>query len=47
MAKSFGNTWWGNYWLKSLDNIDYENRLQRGKAYARAGNVKDIKIKGR
>lgn len=46
MAKSFGNTWWGNYWLKSLDNIDYENRLQRGKAYARAGNVKDIKIKG-
>lgn len=46
MAKSYGNTWWGNYWLKSLDNIDYENRLPRGKAYARKGNVKEIKIKG-
>lgn len=46
MAQSYGNTWWGNYWLKSLDNIDYENRIPRGASYARAGKVKEIKIKG-
>ncbi|MEG1660446.1 MAG: DEAD/DEAH box helicase [Bacteroides sp.] len=46
MAQSFGNTWWGNYWLKSLDNIDYENRIPRGASYARSGQVKEVKING-
>ena len=46
MAHKFGNTWWGNEWLRSLDQIDYSNRLPRGKSYARNGMVKDIKIAG-
>lgn len=45
MAKLFGNTWWGAHWLKSLDNIDYDNRLPRGATYARNGRVEEVKIK--
>ncbi len=44
MAKQFGNTWWGAHWLKSLDNIDYDNRLPRGATYARNGHVEEVKI---
>jgi len=46
MAEKFGKTWWGEHWLKSLENVDYDNRLPRGASYARSGHVKDIKIKG-
>ena len=46
MAYKFGQTWWGNKWLRALDQIDYSNRLPRGKSYARNGMVRDIKIKG-
>lgn len=46
MAQSYGNTWWGNSWLKSLTHIDYANRIPRGAAYARKGSVKDIQING-
>jgi SNF2 family DNA or RNA helicase/uncharacterized Zn finger protein len=45
MAK-FGHTWWGENWLNSLSNIDYSNRLPRGRRYAGNGSVRDIKIKG-
>lgn len=45
MAQKFGNTWWGSEWLRSLSHIDYENRIPRGAAYARKGNVKEIKLK--
>lgn len=44
MAQSYGNTWWGSHWLKSLSHIDYENRIPRGATYARKGNVKEIQI---
>ncbi len=44
MSKFFGKTWWGEQWLKSLSNIDYENRLERGSRYARNGSIKNIKI---
>ena len=44
MAKQFGKTWWGEHWLKSLDNIDYNNRLPRGASYARNGRVEQVKI---
>jgi len=44
MAKHFGKTWWGEQWLHSLSNIDYDNRLPRGSAYARKGAVTSIKI---
>jgi len=46
MAIQFGKTWWGEHWLRSLQNVDYENRLPRGASYARSGHVKEIKIKG-
>lgn len=42
----FGQTWWGNLWIKSLENIDrYTNRLPRGKSYAGGGKVLKIEIK--
>ncbi len=46
MAEKFGKTWWGEHWLRSLKNVDYDNRLPRGASYARNGYVKSIKING-
>lgn len=46
MAIQFGKTWWGEHWLRSLQNVDYDNRLPRGASYARNGYVKEVKIKG-
>jgi uncharacterized Zn finger protein len=45
MSNTFGKTWWGEQWLKSLSNIDYEDRLPRGKSYANKGAVIKIDIK--
>ncbi len=45
MAIQFGKTWWGEQWLRSLENVDYDNRLPRGASYARSGHVKEVKIK--
>ncbi len=46
MRKTYGNTWWGKQWLNALNNIDYSNRLPRGKTYANKGNVYEIQIIG-
>ncbi|GHV53050.1 helicase [Bacteroidia bacterium] len=46
MAEKFGKTWWGEHWLHSLENVDYDNRLPRGASYARSGHVRNIKIDG-
>lgn len=46
MAKKYGNTWWGEQWLKALNNIDYSNRLPRGRTYANKGAVLDVEING-
>ncbi len=43
--QQFGNTWWGKEWLNALENIDYDNRLPRGKTYARNGSTSNIEIK--
>ncbi len=40
----FGKTWWGEQFLNSLIDIDYSNRLPRGRTYARNGSVKEINI---
>ncbi len=40
----FGRTWWGEQWLKSLDRIDFSNRLPRGRSYANKGMVASVKI---
>ena len=37
----FGNTWWGQEWLNSFNNIYDSNRLPRGQRYARNGSVLD------
>ena len=46
MAKrtQYGQTWWGKQWLNALGNIDYSNRLPRGKTYANKGAVKNFSI---
>lgn len=44
MAKSFGNTWWGDQWLGALKHIDYANRIPRGATYARKGAVKEMTV---
>jgi len=46
VAEKFGKTWWGEHWLRSLENVDYDNRLPRGASYARNGHVLSIKITG-
>lgn len=46
MAKrTFGNTWWGRQWLAALEQIDDENRLARGRTYARAGRVHELELR--
>ncbi|MDP3666928.1 MAG: DEAD/DEAH box helicase [Sediminibacterium sp.] len=42
--EQYGRTWWGQQWLKSLDRIDFTNRLPRGKNYAKKGMVASISI---
>ncbi len=44
MRKTYGNTWWGKEWLNAFNNIDYSNRLPRGRSYANTGKVKKINI---
>lgn len=46
MRKTYGNTWWGKQWLNALNNIDYSNRLPRGRTYANKGRAHDIEING-
>ena len=42
--KGYGQTWWGTQWLNSLAQIDYDNRLPRGRSYANKGAVTKIEI---
>lgn len=44
MRKTYGATWWGRQWLQALGNIDYANRLPRGRTYANRGAVLRIAI---
>lgn len=41
----FGTTWWGKEWVLAMERIDIDqNRLPRGKRYARNGSVRSIEI---
>ncbi|MEO1261666.1 MAG: DEAD/DEAH box helicase [Bacteroidota bacterium] len=42
--KKYGITWWGKQWLNALSNIDYSNRLPRGRTYANKGLVRSTEI---
>ncbi len=44
VVQKFGQTWWGSQWLNALSQIDYSNRLPRGRSYANNGSVIDLKI---
>lgn len=42
--KGFGSNWWAKRWLEVLESFGWSSRLQRGRAYARAGNVLGMDI---
>ncbi|MDO8366225.1 MAG: SNF2 helicase-associated domain-containing protein, partial [Saprospiraceae bacterium] len=44
--KQYGVTWWGQQWLKALTDIDFSNRLPRGKTYANKGLAHDLELNG-
>ena len=47
MSKAaFGRTWWGAQWLQALTQIDFENRLPRGRTYANRGAVRGLVVTG-
>src|SRR5256886_10634981 len=41
---AFGATWWGKRWVEVLESFDIGARLQRGRSYARGGQVLSIDI---
>ena len=44
-GRAMANTFWGKAWCDNLEAYsDYENRLPRGRSYARNGSVIDLKI---
>jgi uncharacterized Zn finger protein len=43
-ATSFAHTWWGHQWLQAVARLVSSERLYRGRAYARLGQVSDIEI---
>lgn len=45
-AIKYGQTWWGQQWLQALNNIDWSNRLPRGRSYANNGSVREVSIEG-
>lgn len=42
---AFGESWWAAKWVQLLDSFGWTNRLQRGRSYARGGQVLDIAVK--
>lgn len=44
-GRTIAKTFWGKSWCANLESFsDYENRLPRGRTYARNGSVIDLKI---
>lgn len=41
---AFATSWWGRRWLEVLEALNLGGRLQRGRTYARKGQVLDIAI---
>ncbi len=41
---AFGQHWWAKRWITALESFHDANRLRRGKAYARKGQVTEIEI---
>jgi uncharacterized Zn finger protein len=43
-SSSFARTWWSNQWLQALTRLVNAERLNRGRAYARLGQVSEVEI---
>ncbi|TAE96922.1 MAG: helicase SNF2, partial [Runella slithyformis] len=43
---AFGQTWWGQQWIKVLEGLDQSGRLGRGRTYANNGSVASITFEG-
>ncbi len=41
---AFGEHWWARRWIAVLESYGWNNRLQRGRSYARRGQVLNIEI---
>ncbi|NJD78059.1 MAG: hypothetical protein FIB08_13375 [Candidatus Methanoperedens sp.] len=41
---AIGDTWWSKRWVKVLESFGWTNRLERGRRYARGGQVLDFKL---
>ncbi|HUZ78195.1 MAG TPA: SWIM zinc finger family protein [Chloroflexota bacterium] len=41
---SFGSEWWTRRWIAALEALGWENRLERGRTYARTGRVLSLNI---
>ncbi len=38
------STWWGKRWLKALESFGWQTRLERGRRYARGGQVASVTV---
>lgn len=41
---AFGTEWWAKRWIEVLEALEIGSRLERGRSYARSGQVIDLKI---
>lgn len=41
---AIGDTWWSKRWVGVLESFGWSNRLERGRRYARSGQVLDFKL---
>jgi uncharacterized Zn finger protein len=41
---AFGESWWAKRWIAVLENFDIGARLNRGRSYARKGQVMNVEI---
>ena len=46
IRSQYGRTWWGAQWLQALTQIDFDNRLPRGRTYANRGAVRNLVVDG-
>ena len=42
---AFGSSWWSKRWLQTLDEFQIGARLDRGRSYARRGQVISIDVR--
>lgn len=41
----FGESWWAQQWIGVLESFGWDNRLARGRSYARGGQVASMDVK--